>query len=74
MEKPKPFLPSSGQLKLGCNFSLALTNLPKTPHSAPDSEIIGEGTRRYFFSQDLWNSESNLGFSIGGGAIPIAPK
>jgi len=44
----KPFLPSPGQLKLACNFPLALTNLPKTPHSAPDSEITCEGTRRYF--------------------------
>ena len=41
MEKPKPFLPGSGELKKStCDFPLALTNLPKAPHSAPDSEII----------------------------------
>ena len=74
MEIPKPFLPSSSPLKLACNFSLALTNLPNTPHSAPGSEITCEGTRRYFFSQDLWDSDSNLGGSFGGGAIPIALK
>ena len=34
------FLPSFGELKLACNFPLALTSLPKTPQSALDSEII----------------------------------
>ena len=60
MGKPKPFLPSSGELKLARNFPLALTNLPKTPHSVPDSEIIvlalnrleRESTERLWWKED----------------------